>query len=64
MSTINAVNPNIDATVRVFDNFYKFEVNVPAAEYDVVYSYFLKEIQLETLHQVCFKLRQVLIFQH
>jgi hypothetical protein len=44
MSTINAVNPNIDATVRVFDNFYKFEVNVPAAEYDVVYSYFLKEM--------------------
>ena len=44
MSTVNAVNPNIDATVRVFDNFYKFEVNVPAAEYDVVYSYFLKEM--------------------
>ena len=59
MSTVNAVNPNIDATVRVFDNFYKFEVNVPAAEYDVVYSYFLKEMG----NKNCFKLLQVQIFQ-
>jgi len=40
MSTINALNPKIDQTVRVFDNFYNFEVNVPAGEYDVVFSYF------------------------
>lgn len=40
MSTVNALNPKIDQTVRVFDNFYNFDVSVPANEYDVVYSYF------------------------
>lgn len=41
MSTVNYTNPNVDLTVRVFDNFYDYDVNVPAAEYDIVYSYFL-----------------------
>jgi len=41
MSTVNYTNPNVDLTVRVFDNFYSYDVNVPAAEYDIVYSYFL-----------------------
>jgi hypothetical protein len=41
MSTVNYTNPNLDLTVRVFDQFYNYEANVPAAEYDVVYSYFL-----------------------
>jgi len=40
MSTINALNPKIDQTVRVFDNFYNFDVDVPVNEYDVVFSYF------------------------
>ena len=40
MSTVNYNNPNIDLTVRVYDKFYDYDVNVPAAEYDVVYSYF------------------------
>jgi pyruvate/2-oxoacid:ferredoxin oxidoreductase alpha subunit len=40
MGTINALNPKIDRTVRVFDNFYNFEVNVPSNEYDIVFSYF------------------------
>jgi hypothetical protein len=40
MSTVNALNPRIDQTVRVFDNFYKFDVAVPVNEYDAVYSYF------------------------
>lgn len=40
MSTVNAANPKIDQTVRVFDQFYEFEMSVPAMEYDVVYSYF------------------------
>lgn len=39
MSTVNNTNPNTDLTVRVFDNFYKYDVNVPAAEYDIVYSF-------------------------
>lgn len=42
--TVNATNPNLDPTVRVFDNFYRFEVNVPAAEYDIVNSFFAKEM--------------------
>lgn len=40
MSSINTTNYNIDQTVRIFDQFYEYDVNVPAAEYDVVNSYF------------------------
>jgi hypothetical protein len=40
MSSINYTNYNLDQTVRVFDSFYEYDVNVPAAEYDIVYSYF------------------------
>ena len=42
MSTVNYANPNTDLTVRVFDSFYDYDVNVPAAEYDIVHSYFIK----------------------
>lgn len=42
MTSINNTNYNLDQTVRVFDSFYEYDVNVPAAEYDVVYSYFQK----------------------
>jgi len=44
MSTVNYTNYNLDQTVRVFDRFYDYDVNVPSAEYDVVYSYFFKEM--------------------
>lgn len=40
MSSINYTNPNLDLTVRVFDSFYEYDVNVPSNEYDIVYSYF------------------------
>jgi hypothetical protein len=40
MSTVNYTNLNKDLTVRVFDSFYEYDVNVPADEYDIVYSYF------------------------
>lgn len=40
MATVNYTNYNIDQTVRVFDNFYKFDVNVPSDQYDVVFSWF------------------------
>nr|NDG05768.1 hypothetical protein [Oxalobacteraceae bacterium] len=40
--SVNATNLNKDLTVRVYDNFYRYEADVPAAEYDVVHSYFLK----------------------
>ena len=38
--TVNYTNTNLDLTVRVFDSFYGFDANVPANEYDVVYSFF------------------------
>lgn len=40
-TSVNYENPNLDLTTRVFDAFYKYDVNVPTAEYDVVRSYFL-----------------------
>ena len=40
MASINYENTNLDQTVRVFDAFYEYDVNVPAAEYDVVNSFF------------------------
>lgn len=39
-STVNQTNQNLDQTVRVFDQFYRYEANIPAAEYDLVFSYF------------------------
>ena len=46
MSTgsVNYANTNIDQTVRIFDNFYKYDANVPAAEYDIVLSYFKQQM--------------------
>lgn len=44
MSTVNYANTNLDQTVRIYDQFYDYDVNIPAAEYDVVYSYFKKEM--------------------
>lgn len=39
-NSINTLNPAVDQTVRVFDEFYEFAVDVDANEYDVVYSFF------------------------
>ena len=47
-NSINTTNYNLDQTVRVFDSFYEYDVNVPAAEYDIVYSYFRKEMTTAT----------------
>jgi len=44
MSTVNYTNPNKDLTVRLFDQFYSYDVDVPADEYDVVHSYFLTQM--------------------
>ena len=44
MSTVNYANPNTDLTVRVFDSFYDYQVDVPVNEYDVVHSYFLTQM--------------------
>lgn len=39
MSTVNYVNPTLDTTVRIFDDFYKVDMSVPSNEYDIVFSY-------------------------
>jgi hypothetical protein len=40
MGSVNAVNPSVDLTVRIFDNFYNFGLEVPTDEYDAVNSFF------------------------
>jgi hypothetical protein len=40
MNTVNIVKASTDATVRLFDDFYFFEADVPAVEYDAVFSFF------------------------
>jgi len=39
--SVNTLNPAVDLTVRVYDEFYEFAVDVDANEYDVVNSFFL-----------------------
>lgn len=38
--SVNNINTKVDTTVRVFDDFYGFQIEVEANEYDVVNSYF------------------------
>lgn len=38
--SVNYANPKVDRTVKIFDRFYAYEVDVPSLEYDAVYSYF------------------------
>jgi hypothetical protein len=47
MPTVNYANTNLDQTVRIFDNFYRYDVQVPAAEYDIVFSYFKSTMKNE-----------------
>jgi hypothetical protein len=45
MPTVNETNFNKDLTVRVFDSFYEYATSVPAAEYDIVVSYFRTQMK-------------------
>lgn len=47
MGSVNFQNPGIDQTVQVFDDFYRYSVSVPAAQYDIVYSFFRDTMQNE-----------------
>ena len=49
MGSVNYTNFNQDLTVRVFDRFYDFEVDVPANEYDAVLSYFRNVMEDNTI---------------
>lgn len=40
MTTVNYANPKTDASVKIFDQFYSYELSVPVDAYDAVYSYF------------------------
>lgn len=59
MGTVNASNPNLDATVRIFDKFYKYDANVPAAEYDIVYSFFRSTMETKVAGNMTSALFQV-----
>lgn len=39
-NTINTTNPGVDLTVKIFDNFYRYQGSISAQEYDIVLSYF------------------------
>lgn len=41
MATVNVVNNRLDQTVRIFDQFYQFQLDVPVNEYDAVNSFFI-----------------------
>lgn len=41
-SSVNTTNTNLDLTVRIFDDFTGFRLDVPVNEYDVVESFFNK----------------------
>ena len=41
MSNINSLNPSIDLSVHIFDNFYNYQQAVSAQEYDAVHSYLM-----------------------
>jgi len=38
--SVNYSNPKVDQTVKIFDRFYAYDVDVPQLEYDAVYSFF------------------------
>lgn len=40
MGSVNYSNPAVDQTVKIFDRFYSYELDVPQLEYDAVYSFF------------------------
>lgn len=42
--TVNYSNINIDQTVRIFDQFYRYDANVPADQYDIVNSFFREQM--------------------
>jgi hypothetical protein len=49
MGSVNQLNPKVDFTVRVFDQFYDYAQDVPVNEFDVVNSYFKSVFQDNTI---------------
>jgi hypothetical protein len=48
-NTVNYTNTSIDQTVRIFDSFYSYDANVPSDQYDIVFSYFNREMKDKTV---------------
>ena len=40
MDSVNNLNTSLDQSVRIFDQFYKYDFAVPANEWDQIYSFF------------------------
>jgi hypothetical protein len=40
MGTVNAINPNVDLSARVFNGFNEFQIQVDSNDFDTVNSYF------------------------
>jgi pyruvate/2-oxoacid:ferredoxin oxidoreductase alpha subunit len=40
MGSVNTINPNVDLTVRIFDEFYNFGLSVDTNDYEAVNSFF------------------------
>ena len=40
MSTVNAINPNVDLSARVFNSFNESQIQIDSNEYDIVSSFF------------------------
>lgn len=51
MGTLNEPNIKVDRTVRLFDQFYAFDVSVPVNEFDAVNSYFMSLFKTKTAAQ-------------
>ena len=49
MQSVNRITINNDRTVDIFNNFYSIALKVDAAEYDVVYSYFYKLFDADSI---------------
>jgi hypothetical protein len=41
-TTVNYANPKIDQTVKIFDQFYAYEANVPALKNMMLFTVILK----------------------
>lgn len=48
-NTIDAPNTTLDASVRLFDSYYNFDMVVGGSEYDIVKSYFLSVSKSNTV---------------
>ena len=47
--TVDAPNSKLDSTVRVFDQFYNFDLRVDSNQYDIIYSFWLEKSQSKNI---------------